>query len=188
MRCSPRRRQGPQVVPDGGTRTMPSSMITMSSSTTAKRRWVVCRSLRACLISPAESDRQDDVCTGTEGGECEVVCHEVSQRGAARSRRWRARPKADLDHAAPADGAQIDAMTGKDCVALAIIGGSTGRGRLWGPESGADALRAWRRGRRSPGSRSDGCGGSPFGRTWSRKRRMNSSASSVITLDLLLAR
>ena len=28
--------------------------------------------------------RQGDVCTGTEGVECEVVCHDVSQRGAAR--------------------------------------------------------------------------------------------------------
>ena len=42
----------------------------------------------------------------------------------------RARPKADLDHAAPADGAQIEAMAGEHCVTLAIIGVLDGRGRL----------------------------------------------------------
>ena len=54
---------------------------------------------------------------------------------------WRARPKADLDHAASADGAQIDAMTGEDCVALAIIGVFDSRRRLRCLESSADGWK-----------------------------------------------
>ena len=82
------------------------------------------------------------------------------------------RPKVDLDHAASADGAQIDAMTGEDCVALAIIGVfDSDRRRLRCLESSADGWKlGGAAGVRPSGSRSDGCEAEPaFGSTWSKE-------------------
>ena len=92
---------------------------------------------RRCGRGASAGDPRNDA----QRARFEASRHEVSQRGAVRSRRWRARPKADLDHAASADGAQIDAMAGEDCVALAIIGGFDGRGRLRRLESSADGWK-----------------------------------------------
>ena len=99
--------------------------------------------------------------------------------------RLRARPDGDVDHAAAAAGTDVEAPPGEERVALAIIGGFDLAGAvLERRERGAEFARACGRGMRWRGSRSGGCGGSPSGRTCSRKRRMNSSASSVIALDL----
>ena len=50
-----------------------------------------------------------------------------------------ARPETDLDHAAGTDRAHIDAMTGEDHIALAIVDGLGGRRRFGRIESGANA-------------------------------------------------
>jgi len=70
----------------------------------------------------------------------------LSQRRCARLH------KANLDHAASADGAQIEAMTSEDGVAL-------GSRQLWQAEAALarqaplGCARVWRRGRRSPGTK-----------------------------------
>ena len=85
--------------------------------------------------------------------------HEVSQRGAARRGDGERGQRPISTMQPPQTGAQIDAMTGEDCVALAIIGGFNSRVPAPALAERRGWLEAWRCGRRSPGSRSDGCGG-----------------------------
>ena len=109
-------------------------------------------------------------------------CHSAVLRVAAMASvaKGRSRPGATTDWA------QIDTMTGEDCVALAIIGDFNSGSRLRRLQSNADG---WKLGA-AAGVRQESevpDAAEPFWQDVSRKRRMSSPASSVITLDLLSA-
>ena len=109
------------------------------------------------------------------------LTHEVSIRirmGGERGEQPRCEPLDD-DHPAAAAGARRAA---RDVFLAVGLPHGDGERRAPPPSNCRSRAMLWRGGGWRRG-RSGGCGGSRCGSTWSRKRRMNSSAASVMVLS-----